>query len=152
VDSGQFVTGGGWVADAGSWNGKDNFGFNARFNKNNKPQGQMVFIWRGTYGGEAAVFRIKSNSLDSLGFSGTNYPLIATLQGKANLQITRASDGATLGGEGNLNFVAKARDTGTPSGQPGDQFSLTVTRGDNSIVKSFADVPLGGGNLVIHLK
>ena len=48
---GQFVTGGGWIADAGQLNGKSNFGFNARYNKSNKPQGQMVFVWRGTYWG-----------------------------------------------------------------------------------------------------
>jgi hypothetical protein len=96
---------------------------------------------------------IKSNSLDSLGFDRTSpYPIKATLQGKCNLQIIRASDGALLGGEGNLSVVATATDAGLPSSNQGDYFSLTVTRTDNSVVRSFTSTQLGGGNVVVHTK
>ena len=103
---GQFVTGGGWVTDPMGSHG--NFGFNARYNKKGQPQGQVVYVWRGIYGGVAADFRIKSNALDALSFAGKVYPLSATLQGKATLQITRASDGIQLYGSGNGTFVATA--------------------------------------------
>ncbi|MCA1683599.1 MAG: putative Ig domain-containing protein, partial [Actinobacteria bacterium] len=76
-NTGQFVTGGGWILDpAGGGNGKGNFGFNARFNNSGAPQGQMVYVYRGLYNGQLADYRIKSNSLTSLGFScwnGTAY-------------------------------------------------------------------------------
>ena len=69
-NTGQFVTGGGWIIDpASGGNGHGNFGFNARFNKNGAPQGQMVYVYRGLYNGVLADYRIKSNSLTSLGFS-----------------------------------------------------------------------------------
>src|SRR5207248_2224600 len=57
-NTGQFATGGGWITDpSGS---KGNFGFNARYNKNGQPQGQMVYVYRGTYNSTPADFVIKS--------------------------------------------------------------------------------------------
>src|SRR5262249_1931242 len=75
-NTGQFVTGGGWINDPAG--GKGNFGFNARYNKSGQPQGQMVYVWRGTYNGVAADYIIKSNSLTALQFVGTTYPISAT--------------------------------------------------------------------------
>ena len=148
---GKFVTGGGWILDPGaSGSGKGNFGLVGRYNKNGRPQGQMVYVYRGTFNGTPAIFRIKSNSLEALGFTGTTHPLSATLQGKANLQVVSAVDGSQLFGEGNLSFVASVRDTGLPSSNVGDTFSLTLTGGSYS--KSIGPTQLGGGNAVIHLK
>jgi hypothetical protein len=130
-----------------------NFGFNARYNKKGQPQGQVVYVWRGVYGGVAADFIIKSNALTALSFTGTKYPLSATLQGKANFQITRASDGAQLYGSGNGTFVATAYDSGKTPSIGTDTFSLTFTEnGASTPYKSFTAAPLKGGNVVIHLK
>ena len=144
---GQFVTGGGWVTDSNSSNGKGNFGFNARYNNNGKAQGQMVYVWRGTYGGVAADYVIKSNSLTALSFTGTTYPLSATLQGGATLQILRASDGYLLASQGGGTFVATAKDT---DGSGADTFALTYN--GSTLNKSFDALNLQGGNIVIHLK
>src|SRR5207237_502917 len=103
INSGQFATGGGWVNDPGG--SKGNFGFNARYNKSGSAQGQMVYVYRGLYNGVPADFIIKSNSLTALSFSGTTFPITATLQGKANLQIIRQSDGVTLFSDGNATFT-----------------------------------------------
>ena len=148
---GQFVTGGGWVTDPTGGHG--NFGFTARYNKKGQPQGQVVYVWRGIYGGVAADFKIKSNALDALSFTGTVYPLSATLQGKANFQITRASDGVQLYGSGNGTFVATAFDTNKTPSVGSDTFTLTFTESGASVpYKSFTAAPLKGGNVVIHLK
>jgi hypothetical protein len=149
-NSGKFVTGGGWINDpSGS---KGNFGFNARYNNKGQPQGQIVYVYRGMYNGVAADFIIKSNSLSALSFSGTAYPLSATLQGKATIQINRSSDGVQLYGEGNATFTAKVADSGQNSGIGSDNFSLIVYDKNAVTYKSVPISTLQGGNVVIHLK
>jgi uncharacterized repeat protein (TIGR01451 family) len=150
-DTGQFVTGGGWVFDPdGGGNGKGNFGFNARFNNKGQPQGQFVYVFRGLYNGVMSDFVIKSNALSALGFSGTTYPITATLQGKNNIQINRASDGAQLYSDGNATFTAVAIDSGQSSGIGVDSFSLTVYDKNGILYKSVPTRLLQGGNIVVH--
>jgi hypothetical protein len=150
VNSGQFATGGGWVVDATGSHG--NFGFNARYNSTGSPKGQMVYIYRALYNGVPADFIIKSNALTALQFTGTTYPVSATLQGKVNVQIIRASDGYPLFSAGNYTFSASVTDSGQ-NGTTGKQFSLIVY--DSSAVPYHAvpaGTPLQGGNVVVHPK
>jgi hypothetical protein len=178
-NTGQFVTGGGWILDpAGGGNGHGNFGFNARFNKNNSPQGQMVYVYRGTYNGVAADYVIKSNSLTGLGFScwnsnlvppayaacpagNTTFPAKGTLQGKATIQINKASDGTSLYSDGNATFTAAVVDSGKSSGIGVDYFSLLVYDKNTVLYKQVSNpnglstvewpgIVLQGGNVVIH--
>jgi len=150
VNSGQFATSGGWVNDPSGSHG--NFGFNARYNSTGSPKGQMVYVYRALYNGLQADFIIKSNALSALQFTGTTYPISATLQGKANVQVNRASDGYSLFSAGNYSFSATATDSGQ-TGQTGKQFSLNVY--DSSGVP-YHSVPAGtllqGGNVVVHSK
>jgi hypothetical protein len=166
-NSGQFVTGGGWVLDpAGGGNGHGNFGFNARYNKSGSPQGQMVYVYRGLYNGVLADYRIKSNSLTSLTFAcwngsvwtscplgNTVFPARATLAGKSTIQINRASDGYVLYSDGNSTFSATVEDSGQSSGIGSDKFAVTVYD-KNSVLYKQVGVPtplyLQGGNVVIH--
>jgi hypothetical protein len=164
ANTGQFVTGGGWLNDpAGS---KGNFGFNARFNNSGSPQGQMVYVWRGLYNGELADYRIKSNSLTSLGFScwnGTAYgtcpagnatfPAKSALQGKSTILITRAKDGYILYSDGNSTFNATAADSGQSSGIGSDKYVLNVYDKNGVLYKQIGvptELVLQGGNVVIH--
>jgi hypothetical protein len=80
------------------------------------------------------------------------YPMKATLQGKANIQINRASDGATLWSEGNATFISTVTDTNANSGAGSDDYALTVTRSNGSQWKHVPPTKLGGGNVVIHIK
>jgi VCBS repeat-containing protein len=147
---GQFVTGGGWITDP---NGKKgNFGFNARFNKKGQPQGQMVYVYRGIYNDVQADFIIKSNALSALSFSGTAYPLSATLQGKCTIQINKSSDGTQLYSDGNATFVSKATDSGKSSGIGWDSFELSVWDKNKALYKSVPSSLLSGGNIVVHQK
>ena len=166
ANTGQFVTGGGWLNDpAGS---KGNFGFNARFNNNGSPQGQMVYVWRGLYNGELADYRIKSNSLTALGFSCWNgtkqaydtcpagnatFPAKSALQGKSTIQVTRAKDGYILYSDGNSTFNATAVDSGQSSGIGSDTYVLNVYDKNGTVYKQIGvptELVLQGGNVVIH--
>jgi hypothetical protein len=148
VNSGQFATGGGWVNDSTGSHG--NFGFNARYNASGSPKGQIVYVFRGTYNGVLADFIIKSNALSGLQFSGTTYPISATLQGKANVQVNRASDGLTLFSAGNYTFSATVTDSGQ-NGPVGKQFSLTVYDPSGVPYHSVpAGTPLQGGDVKVH--
>jgi hypothetical protein len=162
---GQFVSGGGWIIDPNT-SSHGNFGFTARYNNNNKTQGQMVYVYRGVYSGTCTSgsgvtatwssvpvdFVIKSNSLSSLSFSGTTYPLSATLQGGDTIQTNRQSDGVNICSEGGASFTARAWDTNANSGIGSDSYSLTVLHKDGSVYKSIAQTLLSGGNVVIHIK
>ena len=118
LNSGRFASGGGWIVDPNG--SKGNFGFNARYTKRGAPKGQMVPIYRGLYRGELADFVIKSNAITQLVFGGTEYPISATLQGKASLTVVRASDGVVLEGgpgsddDGGVQLVG----SGPPRDQP----------------------------------
>jgi hypothetical protein len=147
-NTGQFASGGGWILDP---NGrKGNFGFNARYNKRGSPQGQMVYVYRGYYNGVLADFIIKSNALEALSFSGTQYPITATLQGKCNLQINRASDGVQLWSDGNATFVATVIDSDNTSGIGSDAFRLSVWDKNGVPYKMVPSTSLSGGNLVVR--
>ena len=173
LNTGQFVSGGGWVPDAGK---RGNFGFNARFNKSGTPQGQLVYVYRGTFTGTCPVvngktttyvacsdvpvnYVIKSNSITALGFTplgttstgASTWPYKARMQGKATIQINRVSDGAKLWSEGNATFDSTVKDSGQSSGLGSDEFSLTVTRSTGGQYKDVAPSLLKGGNVVIHL-
>jgi hypothetical protein len=152
-NTGQFVTAGGWIYDSNPSHG--NFGLNARNNKNGQAQGQMVYVYRGLYNGVPANYIIKSNSLTNFGISsgaGGTYPMTATLQGKCNLQINRASDGALLFGEGNATFSATVIDTNQNSGSGSESYSVTVYNKDAVLYKQVAQSLLQGGNVVVHIK
>ena len=150
VNSGKFATGGGWINDPNG--GKGNFGRNARYNKNGKPQGQMVYVYRAMYQGVMADFIIKSNSLSALEFVGATYPISSTLQGKCTIQIMDASTGASLYGDGGATFKAVVLDTNKSSGIGYDLFALTVWDKNGVVYKTVIPTLLSGGNVVIHLK
>ncbi len=144
ADTGQYATGGGTVPDGAS---KANFGFVARYNKSGNPQGQVVYLFRGTYKGVPATFKIKSNSLDGLAFSGTSYPVSATLSGKCSISIVDSRD-AVLFGEGNWRFTSSVTDVDKGAGS--DAFSVTIWNKDNELYKKMPSTALAGGSIVIH--
>ncbi len=99
-----------------------------------------------------ADFIIKSNSLTGLLFSGTSYPISATLQGKATINVIQESNGATLFSDGNATFSATVTDSGQASGVGSDAFSLTVYDKNAVLYKSVPVSLLQGGNVIVHSK
>ena len=159
--SGQFMTGGGWLKDPTSTSTntvKGHFGFQGRYTKQGSPKGNLVYNWLGKVNGVTANFRIKSNQISSLQFSGLLYPMGGTMNGKASLEVTRASDGASLpGGMGNLSLTLKVVDSNSKTTP--DTFLLNVYNG-NTLVKSVSTtgtpagtpLPTQGGEIVLHAK
>jgi hypothetical protein len=153
TNSGQFATGGGWIADALSSTGKGSLGFNARYTKTGGAKGQMVYVWRGSYNGQAADFIIKSNALTSLTFAGSGSAYTATLQGKASYTIVAVATGQQLYGEGNDTFTATVTDGDNGASQQNaaaDSFALTTFQSNNTKLHPISPTALGGGNIVAH--
>lgn len=162
--TGKFATGGGWIVDPGTGE-HGNFGFTARFTKSGTPKGQAVYVWRGMHGGTMADFVVKSNSITGLSFAdeqgnGT-FPWRATLDGKATIRISRASDGVALVSDGNATFRVVAVDSGKSSGIAADSFAIRVLDKDGNEYRlvgtwtgptNTGGVPLSGGNVMVHLK
>jgi len=147
-DTGQFVTGGGTIPDAANGT-KSNFGFVARYNKTGKPQGQMVYVFRGKYNGVDATFTIKSNALTGLSFTGSTYPISATLTGGANITVVDRS-GNVLFSEGSWRFAATVTDTNANSGIGQDKFAITIWDKSNQLYRNVPATLLSGGNVVVH--
>lgn len=149
-NTGQFATGGGWIADSST--GQGALSFNARYTIQGGTKGQMAYSWQGMYNGQLANFTITSNAISTLTFSGTTSPIMATLQGKAAESIESVTTSQVLFSQGNLTFTATARDGdyGQPQNVPSDAFSLSVFDGNNTAIKQVVATPLGGGNLVLH--
>jgi hypothetical protein len=151
LNSGQLAAGGGWIIDPDGSNG--NFGFNARNTKKGSPKGQVVYVYRGSYGGVLADFVIKSNVITKLTFQVTSFPMSATLQGNSSIHVISVSDGAQLYGNSNATFSATVTDSGASSGIGSDSFTLTVYDENGALYKALPSNPavtLSGGNVVIR--
>ncbi len=149
--NGRFFTGGGFILDQASGS-HNNFGFTFKYNKQGKPQGNLVYILRNEEDGTKA--RIKSNMLTSAGFLHGNPAGTPTAmaEGRCNVAVYDLLSDEYLGGAGNLNFSLTVEDKGT-SGIDQDTFYLRVTYPDGvryepAYMKNSSI--LKGGNIVIH--
>ncbi len=151
-NSGKFATGGGGIKDPNGARG--NFGFNARYSKSGKPQGQMVYIYRGMYNGVTADFIIKSNALSDGTAIRWNEPIRSAPRCRANAPSRSMMPTLVQA------FSAMARppsrplsiDTNKSSGIGFDSFSLTVWNKNGVVYKLVPTTLLSSGNVVIHLK
>ena len=146
TNTGQFVTGGGWIDDPSRTRG--NFGMNARFTKPGVAQGQLVYVYRGVYGRRPGGLRHQEQIVDALSFTGTTWPLRPMLQGNATIQINRSKDGVQLYSEGNASFVASLVDSGASSATGSDSFALDVTTSAGVLYTSVSTQLSKGGNVV----
>jgi hypothetical protein len=152
TNTGQFATGGGWIADSTQGgSGQGSLSFNARYTKTGGAKGQVAYVWQAMYNGQLANFTITSNAISTLTFSGTTTPITATLQGKCAELIAAVATGQLLASQGNLTFTATAKDGdyGLSQNIPSDAFSLSVFNGSTTI-RQVTATSLGGGNLVVH--
>ena len=144
--SGSIAAGGSYAADSGS---KANFGFNVTYKNAKNAQGHASIVFR--KGGH--VYQIKSTAVSSLGITQKNTFSLADFRSKANLfDITDPNAPVTLGSNLTLQITL------TDKGNPGTNDSLGITLWDgNTLLFSSAwkggktqELPLAGGNLVIH--
>jgi len=146
----QRVTGGGWIADVQSANGKDNFGFTVNYNKNGAPKGNFLFMFRGTDGYN---YQVKSNSWakGGLSFTGVNG---ATFTAKATIQKIDRLTGIAESLGGSFIFSVNIKDGDLTKPTTPDTLAITIFNPDNSIWKQVgtvaSQITLGGGNVTVH--
>jgi hypothetical protein len=144
----QTVTGGGWVPDSFSANGKDNFGFTVQYNKNSAPKGNFLYMWRGTDGYD---YQLKSNSWANggLSFNQTNG---AYFTAKATLSKIDPVTGFIITSDGSYKFAVNITDGDLSSPKVSDTFAITIFDSVGNIWKQIGPSSLGGGNVVVHSK
>jgi len=144
------VTGGGWVPDSQSINGKGNFGFTVNWQKNGIPKGNFLYLFRGLYGYN---YRVKSNSWQGGGlwFTGTNK---AYFSGKCNVQKIDRATGQVVSLGGNWFFTVDIWDGDLLNPRTFDSFAITVLDSDGvvwcQVGTPMSPIQLGGGNVTIH--
>ena len=94
---------------------------------------------------------VKSNAISTLRTSGATFPITATLTGKASFKYISSVDGSTLFESGNATFSATVIDTDAKGGA-GDAFAIQVLDKARSLLVDLGTTPLGGGNIVAHLR
>lgn len=148
------ATGGGWVtdrsADVSTVDDHGNFGLAVRYkSKSTTPSGQSVYVFRGSDGYDYVV---KSNSWQGGGLSfGTN---TAGFSGKANVTAIDPSTGMAVSGIGGGNYTYRV--DVADDGSTGDTYAISVYDSTGSLYHqagtSSTQLPLGGGNIVVHTK
>lgn len=151
------TSGGGWVPDAESANGKANFGFTVR-NDKGSPKGNSIFIFRGTDGFNYVV---KNNSWAGgfLNFStepGTSILNRSSFKGKCAVQKIDRTTGLVVASFGNFTLIVDARDGDLLLPRQGDAYAITILDNNGAIWRQVgtpnALLPLGGGNVMVKGK
>jgi hypothetical protein len=155
----QFTTGGGWVTDpsanVSTSNKHGNFGMTVRYKSGTTPSGQSVYVFRGSDGYD---YVIKSNSWTGGGLSfGANigYPYTSSYSGKCNVTAIDPKTGLAVTGIGGGNYTYRVdvADTGTAGS---DTYAISVYTPTGTLYHQAgttgSQLPLGGGNIVIHNK
>jgi len=148
----QRVTGGGWIPDSLSANGKDNFGFTVSYNKNGAPKGNFLFMFRGKDGYN---YQVKSNSWakGGLSFTSTN---TAYFTAKCTIQRIDRITGIAESLGGDYTFAVTIKDGDLMNPKTPDTFAVTIFDSSHNIWKQVgtasSQITLGGGNMVVHSK
>jgi hypothetical protein len=148
----QSVFGGGWIHDSMSANGKAYFCFMVNYVKNAVPTGCFIYYYRGTDGYD---YIIKSTSWQGggLSFTGTNK---AYFTGKCSILIINRATGKLVGCKGNYKFAVDITDGDLSTPRTTDTIAITIFDSSGAIWRQIgtptAEIPLGGGNIVIYSK
>jgi rhamnogalacturonan endolyase len=153
--------GGGWVADAGSANGKANFGFNVSpGKKDGQVKGNFTLVFRGTDGFNYVV---KSNTWQDgyLQFAAEPNvsPAVYTrseFTGRCNVQKVDPATGQTVASFGNYSFEAFTSDGDLLTPKQADAYAFVIRDGSGAVWHQVGArgslVTLGGGNITNKAK
>ena len=153
----QQTTGGGWVPDTESANGKGNFGFTVR-NDKGTPKGNSIYVFRGTDG---FTYIVKNTSWQGgfLNFStepGTSILNRSSFKGKCVVQKIDRSTGLVVESFGNFSFIVDGRDGDLLTPRQSDAYAITILDNNGVIWRRIgtntAMLPLGGGNVLVKGK
>jgi hypothetical protein len=148
----QRVTGGGWIPDSGSANGKGNFGFTvSNQSKNASAKGNSVYVFRGLDGYDYVV---KSNSWQGggLSFNGSDQTK-ASFSGKCVVQKIDPATGLLVTSYGNYSFIVNIVDGDLSNPRQSDKYAITILDSGNQVWRqigtSASPLVLGGGNVAV---
>jgi hypothetical protein len=145
------VTGGGWIPDSQSVNGKGNFGFTVNFQKSGSPKGNSLYLFRGTDGYN---YRVKSNSWQGGGLTFFDDGWKARFSGKCVVQKIDRNTGLVVESWGNYRFTVDIWDGDLKSPRTFDRYAMTIIRDNGTVWRQIGDpaspTQLGGGNVTIH--
>lgn len=153
----QRVAGGGWVPYSDSVNGKANFGFTVRIDKNSL-KGNSTFIFRGTDGFN---YIVKSTSwaggfLNFANAPSTSIANRASFGGKATVQKVDPVTGAVVASFGNYTFTVDVRDGDLLTPRVDDAYAITILDNNGVIWRrvgtNTTPITLGGGNVSVKAK
>lgn len=153
----QQTSGGGWIPDPESVNGKGNFGFTVK-GGNGSPKGNSIYIFRGLDGFN---YIVKSTSWSGgyLNFSNepsTSISNRSSFKGKAVVQKVDPQTGAVVQSFGNFSFIVDTRDGDLLTPRSFDAYAITVLDNNGLIWRrvgtNLALLPLGGGNVLVKAK
>jgi hypothetical protein len=149
------ASGGGWVNDAGSENGKGNFGFNVASQKSG-PRGNSVYIFRGLDGFN---YVIKSTSWQGggLGFAKDGALLSkAFLSAKCVVLKIDPATGDIVDSFGNYTLTVDVADGDLYNPRQSDRYAITIFNSTGIIwrqIGSRTNPPvIGGGNITVKGK
>ena len=149
------VTGGGWIPDPSSTNGKGNFGFTVNYQKTGRPKGNSIYLFRGLDGFN---YLVKSNSWEGggLSFNVNNDPTRASFSGKCSVQKIDPVTGVTAASWGNYSFTVDIRDGDLEKIRKTDRYAITILDNNGNVWRQVGSpaspIQLGGGQLVVHSK
>jgi hypothetical protein len=145
------VTGGGWIPDGGSSNGKGNFGFTVNYQKNGSPKGNSIYLYRDPDGYN---YLAKSNSWQGGGLSFFKDPSQASFSGKCNVQKIDRATGEVVASFGNYSFTVDIVDGDLLNPRQTDRYAITIRDNGNSVWRQVGGsrwtlTQLGGGNVSV---
>lgn len=147
------VTGGGWIPDAYSLNGKGNFGFTVNNQKNGSPKGNSIYLFRGYDGYN---YLVKSNSWQGGGLTFYSDPSKASFSGKCVVQKIDRTTGMVVGSYGNYTFTVNIIDGDKLNPKQGDKYAITILDNYSNVWRQLgspsAPLSMGGGNTSVFTK
>jgi hypothetical protein len=154
----RHVTGGGFVGQTLSENGKANFGFTVGFGNNGNLKGNSIYLLRGKDGFNYLVKSTSwtGGSLSFIADSATGKIYRARFNGKCVIQQINRQTGVVVS-TGNCAFVVDIKDGDVFSPSQKDQYAISVFLQNGSLwfgssptLKDLGAGGPGGGNVVIH--
>ena len=147
------VTGGGWIGDPASRNGKGNFGFTVNYQKNGSPKGNSIYLFRGLDGFN---YLVKGNSWQSGGLMFYQDPSRASFSGRCVVQKIDPATGVIVASWGNFAFLVDILDGDKTNPRSSDAYAITILDPGGNVWRRIGTptglVMLGGGNTAVHNK
>ncbi len=147
------VTGGGWVADSASANGKGNFGFTVNYGNNGSPKGNALYTFRSADGFN---YRVKSNSWQGGGLTFYQDAAKAAFSGRGNVQKIDSATGVVVESWGNYTFTVDIIDGDLRNPRESDRYAIQILNDAGTVWRQIGSrtnpVQLGGGNVSVQSK